>query len=42
MVGSGRSFAETGFLNKLEEIEGYTVSDIQKFRNYSGPWGVKS
>ena len=31
MVGSGRSFGETGFLQKLEEIEGYVVSDIENF-----------
>lgn len=31
MVGSGRSFSEEGFLSKLEEIEGYVVSDIERF-----------
>lgn len=31
MVGSGRQFEESGFLAKLEEVEGYVVSDIQKF-----------
>lgn len=31
MVGSGRSFNETGFLDKLEEIEGYIVSDVESF-----------
>lgn len=31
MVGSGRRFNEPGFLDKLQEIEGYIVSDIQKF-----------
>lgn len=31
MVGSGRSFNEPGFLTKLEEIEGYIVSDIEVF-----------
>lgn len=31
MVGSGRSFNEPGFLAKLDEIEGYVVSDIQSF-----------
>lgn len=31
MVGSGRSFNEPGFLEKLDEIEGYIVSDIQSF-----------
>ena len=33
MVGSGRSFAEPGFLAKLSEIEGYIVSDIELFPN---------
>lgn len=31
MVGSGRSFEEQGFLNKLNDIEGYIVSDIECF-----------
>jgi hypothetical protein len=31
MVGSGRSFEEGGFLQKLQEIEGYVVSDIESF-----------
>jgi hypothetical protein len=31
MVGSGRSFEEQGFLNKLNEIQGYIVSDIECF-----------
>jgi hypothetical protein len=31
MVGSGRVFAEKGFLSKLQEVEGYIVSDIEKF-----------
>jgi hypothetical protein len=31
MVGSGRSFEEQGFLDKLNEIEGYIVSDIELF-----------
>ncbi len=31
MVGSGRSFEEQGFLEKLDEIEGYIVSDIERF-----------
>lgn len=31
MVGSGRSFNEPGFLSKLDEIEGYIVSDIGGF-----------
>jgi len=33
MVGSGRSFDETGFLEKLEEIKGYVVADIESFPN---------
>lgn len=31
MVGSGRAFAEEGFLRKLDEIEGYILSDIEGF-----------
>ncbi len=31
MVGSGRAFDEPGFLEKLAAIEGYIVSDIQRF-----------
>ncbi|WP_027443186.1 hypothetical protein [Erythrobacter cryptus] len=31
MVGSGRVFEEQGFLQKLENIEGYVCSDIKKF-----------
>ena len=31
MVGKGRSFEESGFLKKLEIIEGYIVSDIERF-----------
>jgi len=31
MVGSGRCFEEQGFLNKLNSIEGYIVSDIESF-----------
>lgn len=31
MMGSGRQFVEEGFLNKLSEIEGYIVSDIELF-----------
>ncbi len=33
MVGSGRSFDEHGFLNKLSEIEGYILADIESFPN---------
>jgi hypothetical protein len=33
MVGSGRSFNEPGFLAKLNEIEGYIVSDVESFPN---------
>ena len=31
MVGSGRRFEEDGFLEKLQEIEGYILSDITVF-----------
>lgn len=31
MVGSGRSFNEKGFFEKLEEIKGYILSDIESF-----------
>ena len=31
MVGSGRSFDESGFLAKLQAIEGYIVSDVDSF-----------
>jgi len=31
MVGSGRHFGERGFLEKLREIAGYVVSDIERF-----------
>jgi hypothetical protein len=31
MVGSGRAFNETGFLKKLDEIEGYIISDVEEF-----------
>ena len=31
MVGSGRQFEENGFLQKLEEVTGYIVSDIECF-----------
>ena len=31
MVGSGRRFNELGFFEKLDEIEGYVVSDVTKF-----------
>ncbi|MFN7086582.1 MAG: hypothetical protein ACK4N4_08145 [Burkholderiales bacterium] len=33
MVGSGRQFDEAGFLRKLDEIEGYIVSDVERFPN---------
>ena len=33
MVGSGRSFEESGFLRKLDEVEGYIVSDVELFPN---------
>lgn len=31
MVGFGRSFELKGFLNKLKEIKGYIISDIETF-----------
>ena len=31
MVGSGRSFEEDGFLEKLDNIEGYFVTDVTQF-----------
>ena len=31
MVGKGRQFEEAGFFRKLDEIEGYIVSDVTKF-----------
>lgn len=31
MVGSGRSFNKSGFIAKLNEIEGYIVSDVESF-----------
>ena len=31
MVGSGRSFNESGFLDKLDDVEGYFVTDITRF-----------
>ena len=33
MVGSGRSFKEAGFLEKLNDIEGYIISDVESFPN---------
>ena len=33
MVGSGRKFQEGGFLDKLEDLEGYFVTDISRFPN---------
>jgi len=33
MVGSGRKFNEKGFLNKVKEIRGYIISDIESFPN---------
>ncbi len=33
MVGSGRSFNESGFLVKLKQIKGYILTDIEKFPN---------
>mgnify|MGYP001185140977 FL=1 len=31
MVGAGRSFEEGGFLDKLENIDGYFVTDVTQF-----------
>ncbi len=31
MVGSGRSFNEADFLEKLGEIKGYIVADVEAF-----------
>jgi hypothetical protein len=31
MVGSGRHFDQHGFLSKLNEVQGYVVSDIESF-----------
>jgi len=31
MVGAGRKFEEFGFLNKLDDVEGYFVTDITRF-----------
>lgn len=31
MVGSGRRFDERGFVDKLDEIEGYVLSDVTEF-----------
>jgi len=33
MVGSGRSFNEKGFLEKLTDIKGYVISDVESFPN---------
>ena len=33
MVGSGRKFSEEGFLEKLSNIAGYLLADIEKFPN---------
>jgi hypothetical protein len=33
MVGSGRHFAEAGFISKLSEIRGYIIADIESFPN---------
>ncbi len=31
MKGSGRKFEEQGFLEKLEEVRGYVLSEIELF-----------
>ncbi len=41
MVGSGRSFHEQGFLEKLQEIKGYILTDITSFPDVPF-WIVKS
>lgn len=41
MVGSGRSFNEPGFLEKLREIKGYILTDITSFPDVPF-WIVKS
>ena len=33
MVGSGRSFEESGFLLKLRQINGYILTDMEEFPN---------
>ncbi len=33
MVGSGRKFNEQGFIDKLSEIGGYIIADIESFPN---------
>ena len=33
MVGSGRSFDQQSFLDKLEDIDGYIISDVESFPN---------
>lgn len=38
MVGSSRSFDKDGFLEKLEEIRGYILSDIECFPEI--PWWI--
>lgn len=38
MVGSSRSFNKAGFLEKLEEVRGYIVSDIERFPEI--PWWI--
>jgi len=41
MKGSGRHFEERGFLEKLDEIVGYYVSDIERFPDVPY-WSVSS
>lgn len=31
MVGSGRSFNEPGFLDKLRDLKGYILADVETF-----------
>src|SRR3989339_93837 len=35
MVGSGRKFTKKGFLEKISEIKGYIISDIESFFGYT-------
>ena len=38
MVGSGRTFNEPGFLQNLDDISGYAVSDISSFHGFPFGW----
>ncbi len=41
MVGSGRSFEESGFQRKLEDVSGFIVSDVESFPDIKF-WFVRS